>query len=431
MATHEQNACAKLSINDYYTKDGTAYSSARPAGHVHCLDNAYNIDSIDSFLGIIQLHDIDLVPVTWQPASKPIGGGRTRDIPKHGDLEKFASSGLGKAFSADVACAIDTLHSCDIIHGDVKPSNVFVFQGGERGDINARVGDFGYSTSLRHKKRIKLPYTIPWYALEVHDRLFTFEEAQRTDVYSFGMLCFWFLFHHARNFPNPQKLVELRESDHDMIREVEALLSRSTDLSDLARNKLAALFKMTLIHDSKHRLGISIMTSAYQLYKANYRVRAQILDSLKAKAESGSDKRALNAAFQCAICYSIGFGGAADQAIAANYLKRNGSSDGNLQAELLRLHQSRSRGFKSEQLSQRGVDFSNIDIDYGVPGELGRKYATCSREVMDLENVLSPDHDLVLTLQSQSARLLAHLGFFEKARDTYQAVYETDPGSWT
>jgi tetratricopeptide (TPR) repeat protein len=130
--------------------------------------------------------------------------------------------------------------------------------------------------------------------------------------------------------------------------------------------------------------------------------------------------------FQCAICYSIGFGHAADQTLAASYLKRSGYTDGDFQAELLLLRQSRSRGFKSKQLSQQGVDFSNVDIDYIVPGELGRKYATCSREIMDLTNVLSPDHDLVLTLRRQSARLLAHLGLFEKARDTYQAVYEVE-----
>jgi hypothetical protein len=64
-------------ITDCYTKDGAVYDSARP---VHCLDNDYSIDSIDSFLVIVQPHDIDLVPVTWQPAPKPIGRGRTGDI---------------------------------------------------------------------------------------------------------------------------------------------------------------------------------------------------------------------------------------------------------------------------------------------------------------------------------------------------------------
>jgi hypothetical protein len=178
-------------ITNCYTKDGAEYDSARP---VHYLDNDYHIDSIDSFLGIVQLHDIDLVPATWQPAPKPIGSGRTGDIreslanlqltfafkrirrdlvdekeayslltaeilvlghpsirshpnvlhlqgvcwdvsadstalpvllfekAKHGDLDKFACSGLGKAVStenrlklcAEVAYAIDTLHTCSL-----------------------------------------------------------------------------------------------------------------------------------------------------------------------------------------------------------------------------------------------------------------------------------------------------------------------------
>jgi serine/threonine protein kinase len=146
-----------------------------------------------------------------------------------------------------------TNHVSDIIHGDIKPSNVFIFQGRDGGDITARVSDFGYSTSLRHTKGIRLPYTIPWYAPEVHDRFFTFEAARRTDVYSFGMLCFWFLFHDAPNFPDPQKLVKMRKLRHDMRREAEDLLSRSTNLSDPTRKILAALFKITLPQDSEHR----------------------------------------------------------------------------------------------------------------------------------------------------------------------------------
>jgi hypothetical protein len=39
-----------------------------------------------------------------------------------------------------------------------------------------------------------MPKSWPWYAPEHHHRGFTFEAARRMDIYSFGMLCLWFIF---------------------------------------------------------------------------------------------------------------------------------------------------------------------------------------------------------------------------------------------
>ena len=41
---------------------------------------------------------------------------------------------------------------------------------------------------------INLPLSVPWYAPEHHPRKFTFAAAQKCDMFSFGMLCLWFLF---------------------------------------------------------------------------------------------------------------------------------------------------------------------------------------------------------------------------------------------
>lgn len=84
----------------------------------------------------------------------------------------------------------------DIIHGDIKPQNVLIFKDDD-GGYAARMTDFGYSTPyLSPGQRLKLPRSLPWNAPE-NDRSareWTMTAAKKTDVYSFGLLCFWLLF---------------------------------------------------------------------------------------------------------------------------------------------------------------------------------------------------------------------------------------------
>lgn len=60
----------------------------------------------------------------------------------------------------------------------------------------AKVIDFGFiSWSSDAKDRVTLPRSWPWYAPECDEYpQLTPLEGQKADVYSFGMLCLWFLF---------------------------------------------------------------------------------------------------------------------------------------------------------------------------------------------------------------------------------------------
>ena len=80
-----------------------------------------------------------------------------------------------------------------IIHGDIKPQNVLVFEGNSR--IVAKVADFGFATCFQsHDDLIVMPKSEPWNAPEHHYRLHRPEQARQMDIYSFGMLCFWLIF---------------------------------------------------------------------------------------------------------------------------------------------------------------------------------------------------------------------------------------------
>ena len=89
-----------------------------------------------------------------------------------------------------------------VIHGDIKPQNVLVFKDAITRKVTVKVADFGYSTlTAGESEKVLLPKSRPWNAPEHHFGEFKVQEAKKTDVYSFGMLCLWILFgNHLSNF---------------------------------------------------------------------------------------------------------------------------------------------------------------------------------------------------------------------------------------
>jgi serine/threonine protein kinase len=135
-----------------------------------------------------------------------------------GDMYRFMTSGKGTALSinerfnlcVDVGLAVSDMHhnrkaiwrtepnvianrKLDVIHGDLKPHNVLIFQDAS-GNYIARVGDFGYSSHFQGQDDIVfLPRSVPWAAPEWHHRWFTAMDAKKMDVYSFGLVCLWLI----------------------------------------------------------------------------------------------------------------------------------------------------------------------------------------------------------------------------------------------
>ena len=82
-----------------------------------------------------------------------------------------------------------------VVHGDIKPQNILVFEDAITREITVKVADFGYSTlTVGESGEVILPKSRPWNAPEHRFGEFNAQEAKKTDVYSFGMLCLWLLF---------------------------------------------------------------------------------------------------------------------------------------------------------------------------------------------------------------------------------------------
>lgn len=232
-----------------------------------------------------------------------------------GDLERFMDLPSGQATSTfqrisiclDVAQAIAAMHaaskqfssdpcwgflsnhmegSCantclkEIVHGDVKPNNILIFETGSQ-QYNARVTDFGYSTRyMKEGDRIMLPISVPWNAPEIDriNRSWSPDEAKKTDMFSFAALCIWLLFEAELSGRNelpqgcrwPSDVPKPRDSQAtdaaDFIRQhkvslhtvADALLSADIHLDEsttVIMGSLRRFLKTCLCPESSQRMG--------------------------------------------------------------------------------------------------------------------------------------------------------------------------------
>ena len=90
-----------------------------------------------------------------------------------------------------------------VVHGDVKLQNVLVFKDATTRKVTEKAADFRYSTLTAGGSRtVTLPKPRPWNAPEHHTREFKAHEAEKTEVYSFGIPCLWVLFgNRLSDFP--------------------------------------------------------------------------------------------------------------------------------------------------------------------------------------------------------------------------------------
>ncbi|KAK6362750.1 hypothetical protein TWF730_000205 [Orbilia blumenaviensis] len=139
----------------------------------------------------------------------------------YGDLGKFmrTKEARGLTFQDKIKLcwemgnALQLMHSCNAIHGDMKPENVLICKDSD-GKFSAQVTDFGYSTIFANdndKAKISLPRSWPWTAPEIEQGSWvTFEQAKAADIFSYGLLCFWLLCYdsvskHSSDWAGPSR----------------------------------------------------------------------------------------------------------------------------------------------------------------------------------------------------------------------------------
>ncbi|KAH7250817.1 ankyrin repeat-containing domain protein [Fusarium solani] len=132
----------------------------------------------------------------------------------------------------DVCQGLHMLHSCGIVHGDVKAENVLIFPDEEH-KYRAKLSDFGYSLVMNtERSSLLLGGTRPWKAPEAKKAV-NVSYAKYADIYSLALLI-WCTFAHGRNIF--KLLVDASKQGEEFYAEAERLkgteeLAAQTDLS--------------------------------------------------------------------------------------------------------------------------------------------------------------------------------------------------------
>lgn len=244
-------------------------------------------------------HIVRLEGICWDVSSNSeiwpvlvLQKSRLGDLCRFARSEAFKNVSIGDKLNicADIGIAIRDMHcngnilteisiSADqtigVIHGDIKPQNVLIFEEDSR--FLAKITDFGFSNCFQDDNElISMPKSEPWNAPEHHNSEFLPEQAKQMDVYSFGMLCFWLLFEAGSSFalPVPQdgiqeidqfmsfeqgqpelSLLQLWKSngDNELLELVHRLVRQDERFDSDIKNRLMQFFKLTLAFDPQLR----------------------------------------------------------------------------------------------------------------------------------------------------------------------------------
>ncbi|RGP65952.1 hypothetical protein FSPOR_6974 [Fusarium sporotrichioides] len=132
----------------------------------------------------------------------------------------------------DVCKGLQMLHSCGIVHGDIKAQNVLIFPDAEH-NYRAKLSDFGYSLVMNtEKSSVSLGGTRPWKAPEAK-RAVKIQDAKYTDIYSLSLFI-WCTFAHGQNIfkllLGPSKHGEELYAEAEKLKETKELATQ-TDIS--------------------------------------------------------------------------------------------------------------------------------------------------------------------------------------------------------
>jgi len=129
---------------------------------------------------------------------------------------------------AEVASGLHALHSLGVIHGDVKPSNILMFQSGK--SYSAKISDFGFCMAGDDNVDPALGGTAFWSPPEcspnASDETRPYRSSPTRDYYSFGLVT-WFVLFEETPFGGNERLMASAKAAESLKDDIDKLfLSR-------------------------------------------------------------------------------------------------------------------------------------------------------------------------------------------------------------
>ncbi|KAL8697682.1 MAG: hypothetical protein Q9224_002191 [Gallowayella concinna] len=402
------------------------------------------------------LNVLNLEGVCWDASdtSRPTRPVLVLEKSELGDLGYFMSR-LGDQVTpvnrvelcADIINAVAILHANGVIHGDVKPENLLMFQRAN-GEYYVKLCDLGFSSLFANQEDVKLdlPISHPWNAPELSKNGqfgLSVVEAQRSDIYSVGLVCLWLLFGKGVAVP-PDNIwgggydfiTELKQSgtiNHFASSKLDLL----PDVDEEMKCNLRTFFRLTTAEKSETRIprldkfvdnpGNRLerpVESSVPLFSANYTLRKQVVTCLRAQtAAKDHVQHQSHAAFQLAMCKSLGLGGLQEDGDITSLLSTANKTVEDLDTEIEKIRMRDTKDelkyrnplfngvFQEGSRHQRGDEVPAPDHKLVYDTEIG-----CSSELEVMERILLPGDVVIHGLRIQIVRELQFQGRYSQAR---------------
>ncbi|KAL2684497.1 hypothetical protein Neosp_005575 [[Neocosmospora] mangrovei] len=194
------------------------------------------------------------------------------EFAEHGSLSQlqqreYLGMETRRKLSLDICKGLHMLHSCGIVHGDIKADNVLIFPDGEN-KYRAKLSDFGYSMVMNTaKSSLSLGGTRPWKAPEAKTTVHV-SGAKHTDIYSLALLI-WCTFAHGCNIF--RLLVDPSKQGEDFYAEAE----RMKETGELVAQLNLSAWYLKAITASPYDDPIHFLDHVRSLYQRMQQVIAQ------------------------------------------------------------------------------------------------------------------------------------------------------------
>ncbi|KAF2462866.1 uncharacterized protein BDR25DRAFT_320419 [Lindgomyces ingoldianus] len=202
-------------------------------------------------------------------------GGSLKDFLELAD-SSIKSPAFALSIALDIASGLEALHSCGVIHGDLKPDNILVFQV-SKDTFRAKISDFGFACLTEDLKseapddlaqHVSLPgFSPPWEAPEAGgDILLT--NLSKVDVYGFGLLACYLaasgedIFADLRLDTSDRtfdfdRITSLKNDTQAMTQQAKQFVTSWLDIQSMEWNCFARIIDLTLNSSPKDRADIS------------------------------------------------------------------------------------------------------------------------------------------------------------------------------
>ncbi|KAL8676142.1 MAG: hypothetical protein Q9186_007306, partial [Xanthomendoza sp. 1 TL-2023] len=328
----------------------------------------------------------------------------------HGNLSLFRDSGTweqvsleGKlTISKQIAGAFCVLHEKQIIHGDIKPENVLVFEDSHGAPL-VKVTDFGHSAFGTSERDMCYPPSSDFWAAPIyHHRGFSIASAKLMDIYTLSLLCLWLLLDEDEGVLKGLDADRIlwKAIDTHSLTEMACETVESLPMAEWRAEELKAFFKASLATEPSKRTS-----SVHQML--NF---------------FGSD---INAIFELAFCYHIGFGTDSDQDMAKHWLNTGDYEQEDLEDdkdEITDMLIYRNQKVKVLGLDGFGMIMDHVN-EYRQPNyNMAAVQGFYRREIDDSTRFL-PEHPLVtVTPRATLASILHGVGDFRDAEEVYREI---------